>query len=272
MTVSITQINTSADTFQTWVTKTNDVIAAMAANVMTIAATSTGGVTTGNAYANGIFAANTIAAVTTLRGGTVSTSANLSITSNVHISGANLSSNAAALNLALSSYANIATETITFASNNFTVSGNTNLRSNTLTITTGGRVGVNTGSATAALDVVGTFSVSSGNATINSNTSLNSNTTIAANTTIRNGGTTSGYLWLGDQSGGARGVNYDGTKYNFLTANVNLTGTLVCPTIVKSGSANVTVDSVDVAAFKNAYDTRSILRVFDVNGTQVFSM
>lgn len=272
MTVAITQINTTTDTFQTWVTKTNDVIAAVAANVVTVAATSTGGVTTGNAYANGIFAANTIAAVSTLRGGSVSTSANLTVSSNLHITGANLSSNATALNLALGSYANIATDIITFGSNTFTVAGNTNLRSNTFTITTGGRVGVNTGSATAALDVVGTVVFNGGAVTMNSNTSLNANATISANTTIRNGSTAAGYLLLGDQSGGARGVNYDGTKYNFLTANVNLAATLLCTSVVKSGAANVTIDSVDVAAFKSSYDSRPILRVYDVSGSQLFSM
>lgn len=272
MTVAITQINTTTDTFQTWVSKTNDVIGAMAANVITVAATSTGGVTTGNTYANGIFAANTIAAVNTLRGGSVSTSANLTVTSNLHISGANLSSNAATLNLALSSYANIVTDVISFSSNSFVVGGNTNLRSNTLSITTGGRVGVNTGSAAAALDVVGTVNMGSGTVTINSNTSINSNTNIAANTTIRNGGTAAGYLLLGDQSGGARGMNYDGTRYNFLTANVNVSGTVLCANVVKSGVANVQIDGVDVAGFKYAYDNRSILRVFDVNGSQVFSM
>ena len=272
MTVAITTINTSSDTFQTWVSKTNDVIGAMAANVLTVAATSTGGVTTGNAHTNGIFSANTLVAVDALRGGSVSTAANLTITSNLHITGANLSSTASALNLALAAYANISTDTITFNSNTFSVTGNTNLRSNTFSINTGGRVGINTGSATAALEVVGTANFSSGNTTFNSNTSINSNTIIAANTTIRNGATTSGYVFLGDQSGGARGINYDGAKYNFLTANVSISSHVLCTNITKVGSANVQVDNVDVAAFKNTYDTRPILRVYDVTGAQVFSM
>lgn len=272
MTVAITQINTSVDTFQTWVTKTNDVINAIGNNAVTADATSSGSVTTGNVAIVGILTANTIAAGSALRGGSVATSANLTVSSNLHITGANLSSNATALNLALGSYANIATDIITFSSNTFAVAGNTNLRSNTLTITTGGRVGVNTGSATAALDVVGTATFGSGAVTFNSNTSLNSNTVIAANTVLRNGATAAGYLLFGDQSGGARGLNYNGTVYNFLNANVSVGATVLCTSVVKYGAANVTIDSVDVAAFKNTYDTRPILKVYNVSGTEVFSM
>lgn len=272
MSVAITQINTSSDTFQSWVDKTNSVIGAMGANVITSAATTDGGVTTGNAYANGVFAANVVAAVTTLRGGSVSTAANLNVTSNLHITGANLSANGTSLNFTFGSYANVITDTIAFNSNNFSVTGNTNLRANTLSVNVNGRVGVNTGAAAAALDVVGTVNFGSGAVTINSNTTVAANTLITANTIVRNGSTANGFLFFGDQSGGARGLTYNGTVYSFITANVNVTGTVLCPSIVKSGSANVTVDGVDVAAFKSTYDTRPILKVYDVANTQLFSM
>ena len=72
------------DTFAGWVTKTNNLLDDMSNIVVTIAANSTGGITTGNAYINGTLSSST-GAFNTIRGGNVSTNAALTITSNVSI-------------------------------------------------------------------------------------------------------------------------------------------------------------------------------------------
>jgi hypothetical protein len=65
-------VSTSADTFNDWITKTNQIATALANTVVT--ANSTLGVTVGNAYVNGIFSSNTLVATQGLRGGNNSTS------------------------------------------------------------------------------------------------------------------------------------------------------------------------------------------------------
>lgn len=65
-------VSTSADTFNDWITKTNQIATALANTVVT--ANSTLGVTVGNAYVNGIFSSNTLVATEGLRGGNNSTS------------------------------------------------------------------------------------------------------------------------------------------------------------------------------------------------------
>jgi len=72
------------DTFAAWVTKTNNLLDDMTNIVVTIAANSTGGITTGNAYINGTLSSPT-GAFNTIRGGNVSTNAALTIASNVSI-------------------------------------------------------------------------------------------------------------------------------------------------------------------------------------------
>ena len=72
------------DTFAAWVTKTNNLLDDMSNIVVTIAANSTGGITTGNAYINGTLSSPT-GAFNTIRGGNVSTNAALTIASNVSI-------------------------------------------------------------------------------------------------------------------------------------------------------------------------------------------
>lgn len=74
------------DTFAAWVTKTNNLLDDMSTVVITTAANTIGGYTSGNAYVNGFFSANTIAITQTLRGGTIATAAPLAIGSNVAIS------------------------------------------------------------------------------------------------------------------------------------------------------------------------------------------
>jgi len=77
MAISQAQISTSTDTFNDWVTKTNQIAANLSSSIVT--ANSSTGLTTGNAYVNGVFSANTLAIVSDIRGGTVSSPATLNI-------------------------------------------------------------------------------------------------------------------------------------------------------------------------------------------------
>lgn len=86
MTVSIASVNTSADTFGQWVTKTN-----LLANAMsTVVVTTDSNTAVGNAAVSAAFSANSLHA-NTLAGGNNSVSGNLTISSNVAFSGARVS-------------------------------------------------------------------------------------------------------------------------------------------------------------------------------------
>lgn len=82
MSISLSTVNTSSDTFQSWVDKYNLLIAAANLNFITANSNANGSLTTGNAFVNGIFGASTLA-VSTLRGGNVQSNAVLTISSNI---------------------------------------------------------------------------------------------------------------------------------------------------------------------------------------------
>jgi hypothetical protein len=82
MTVNIQQVNTAIETFQTWVTKTNLVINAIALACVTVGPTANGDLNTGNGFVNGIFGSNTFCATTIRPGNIHSTSGTLTITAN----------------------------------------------------------------------------------------------------------------------------------------------------------------------------------------------
>jgi|ERR1019366_481619 hypothetical protein len=79
----------ASDTFSALVGKVNELAADESIINVTVAANSTGEITTGNAVVNGIFSAVSLVATTSLGGGTVTTPANLAISTNVVI-GANI--------------------------------------------------------------------------------------------------------------------------------------------------------------------------------------
>lgn len=83
--LNIPFVNTSSDTFASFVTKVNNVINAVQTEVMTANGNANGSVTSGNAYVNGIVYAQTLCTDTALRGGNVQTSGVLPITSNVSV-------------------------------------------------------------------------------------------------------------------------------------------------------------------------------------------
>jgi hypothetical protein len=77
MAISQALVSISTDTFNDWITKTNQIAANLSTQIVT--ANSATGVTVGNAYVNGIFSANTFAVTQSLRGGTVASSGTLNI-------------------------------------------------------------------------------------------------------------------------------------------------------------------------------------------------
>ena len=85
MSESIANVNLTTDTFNGWLTRTNELATVVRTSAVT--ANSTLGVTTGNGYVNGIFSVNTLVAVNGLRGGNNSTSGTLLITSDATVNG-----------------------------------------------------------------------------------------------------------------------------------------------------------------------------------------
>ena len=83
MTINLTAVGNN-QLFGTWLTRTNDMIYAFGANVVTVDTTANASWSTGNGYVNGMFGANTLYA-TYISGGNVATNTVLTITSNVAI-------------------------------------------------------------------------------------------------------------------------------------------------------------------------------------------
>lgn len=84
MSTVITQINATADTFQVWLSRTNEVINAISTITVTANGDANGSVTTGNAFVNGVFS-TVVMSTGTLRGGNVQSGATMNIVSNVAV-------------------------------------------------------------------------------------------------------------------------------------------------------------------------------------------
>lgn len=111
MALSVSNVVISTFTFNDWINKTNEL--AYDVSTYALTANTTAGVTTGNAYLNGIFSSNTLAVYTDLRGGNVGTSATLSMSggfksnSSIYAAGsftANASTNQIVESVSLTSY------------------------------------------------------------------------------------------------------------------------------------------------------------------------
>lgn len=114
-------VNTAADTFSNWVTKTNDVVLLVNTDVVTVEQNSVGDFTTGNGFVIGIFGSNTVVA-TNVRGGNVAVSAPVNITSNANFTAGQVNSTA---NVYIE-----ASNTYIKTSNNITFVGNSYFQSN----------------------------------------------------------------------------------------------------------------------------------------------
>ena len=244
MSVSIANVNSSTETFSNWLDKTNQILDKLSTVVVTTAANTAGGLTSGNASISGIFSANVISVGQSLRGGTVESAANLAITSNVAFSGANVGGSVANFQL-VSSNVFINSVATSIVGGSLNITSNVNFQSNTLSVTTAGRIGVNTGSPDATLSVIGTANIS-GNALFSGLVNLLANVNIQANTTLTLSSVpNSGYLFFGNT--GSRSLAYDGTKYVFAVANVQVQDTLIANAVIVNGaftSNSVTSNSV----------------------------
>jgi hypothetical protein len=256
MSIAIANLNPTVDTFQSWLTKTNQIADALSTVVLTTAANTIGGQNSSNAYINGTLSANIFAVTQELRGGTVAVAANLLISSNTSFTGANVAMNTTYLNLTSTSTTItggtlvVGGTTTNVSSNNFYVKGTS------IAVTANGRVGINTSSADAALTVAGAANVTGA-------------VYVGGNVTISSvGAVATGKINFGNTA--TRSLSYDGTKFMFGDANVAVNGHITANGIITVG--NTGIDGVDVAAFKAAYNSRNLLKVYDVSGTLLFTM
>ncbi len=207
MALSTANVNTSTDSFQNWIDKTNILLDAYSTTIVTTAANTGGGTTVGNAVINGTFRANTLVAGENLRGGNVTTSGVLSISSNVSIGNSTVNTvfstttidtdlaltvgGAATLSgtLLVSGVATLAGNTI-LSGTSHTIAGNSSFDSGVLFVDgTNNRVGVNDNTPSVALDVTGDINVTAtanvqGNANVGGTFGVTGITTLAANVNI----------------------------------------------------------------------------------------
>ena len=84
MTIQISTVANS-QSFGTWLQRTNDIIYIIGANAVTADSTTTGSITTGNAYVNGIFGTNTLYVTNISAGNIWSNGALITVTSNTFV-------------------------------------------------------------------------------------------------------------------------------------------------------------------------------------------
>ena len=93
MAISTANVNTTTDTFNDWVNKTNNCATIISNNCLT--ANGSLGLTTGNSYLNGFFSANTLIAQDAIRGGNNTTANVLNISTGFYTNKATYISNTA---------------------------------------------------------------------------------------------------------------------------------------------------------------------------------
>lgn len=183
MALSTSNVNIVTDSFQNWIDKTNTLLDAYSTTIITTAANTQGGVTTGNATVNGIFTANSVSingnSTFGLRGGSVTTNATLYVTSNVSIGNATVNT--------VFNTTTIDTDLQLVVAGNTqlngtlqTIAGNVNFDSGVLFVdSVNNRVGINNAAPGVAFVVTGAANVS-----VSVNTSLLTvGTDFVANTT-----------------------------------------------------------------------------------------
>jgi hypothetical protein len=133
-------VNTAADTFGVFVTKTNNLINLTNTDVVTTHANNTGDTTYGNGFVIGQFG-GTVLSANNIRGGNVSTTTVLTVVSNVNFT----SNGSTAVCSQINSTANVYINAANVAANvvSFSVTGNsylyvTNTNQNTISFTTNG--------------------------------------------------------------------------------------------------------------------------------------
>ena len=293
MALSTTNVNTTTDSFQNWVDKTNVLLDAYSTTIVTTAANSIGGFTTGNGTVNGIFTANSITvsgnSTFGLRGGNVVTANVLYITSNVSIGNATVNTvfttttidtdlaltvlGATTLSNSLSVAGNTTlTSNATLSGTLQTIAGNSNFDAGTLFVdATNNRVGINNTAPAVALRVTGDVDISAtanvqGAANIAGAVGLANTLSVTGNSTL-----SKDVLILGNSyfTGNSLVITTSGISVNAVstfqanatfTKNVSVQGTLLslnaASILVSSNSdlgSNVTVGQLVMSFPKASY-------------------
>lgn len=196
MSYPVSNVAVSSDTFAVWVDRTNLLCHLMSTQVVTANSLSTGSITTGNGFVNGIFSAQTFAVNVSLRGGNVNSSANLSIISNANFTGASINATSNIAFYTSNVYINAASMSL--------VGGQFDITSNVSAINS--NVYINT----ASMSVVGgQINLTSNIASTQSNISL----------------TTTSIVHIGTSLDTSANVTVTGQRIN-TSANVTVTGTV----------------------------------------------
>jgi len=205
MALATSNVNTVTDSFQNWIDKTNELLDAYSTTIVTTAANTSGGSTTGNATVNGIFTANSLSiqgnSTFGLRGGNTTTANVLYVTSNVSfgnatvntvISTTTIDTDLALTVLGATSLSNTlsVTGSTTLTGNATlngtvqTISGNSNFDSGVLFVdSTNNRVGINNTAPGVALRVTGSVDISS-SANVQGNANVAGNLQVGGNITL----------------------------------------------------------------------------------------
>ena len=281
MALTTANVDTTSHTFQTWVDKTNILLDAYSTSIVTTAANSSGGFTTGNATVNGIFTANSISinGNTTfgLRGGNVTTNATLYVTSNVSIGNATVNTVITTttidtdLMLTVLGNTSLTNGTVTFttgSSNVYTFgAGNANFDSGTLFIdATNNRIGINNTAPGVALRVTGAADIST-TANVQGNANVGGTFGVAGVTTLTGNATLSGTLQT--ISGN---VNIDtGTLFVDATNNrVGINNTAPGVALVVTGAADITL-TANIQGAANVGGTFGVAGVTTLTGNATLS-
>ena len=276
MTINLSNIDITVDTFSVMVTRINQMADGFKNHTVTVDTSASGNNSSGNGFITGIFGANTLVVGTGLRGGSVNQSANLNVISNttfqsnvVFLSTVTLSSNL--VSNAYVSFANTISVTgnsrfsntvsVTgnaIFSNTLTVTGNTTLAnslivlgntalSNTLTVTgnaifsntlavTGNSIFSNTVSVTGNTTLANTLTVT-GNTTITGNTNLNSTLNVTGNTTLANTLAVTGNVRFSNTLSITGNATFSNTIT--VTGNATFTNTVTINTLIVTGNTNI---------------------------------
>jgi hypothetical protein len=282
MALATSNVNTVTDSFQNWIDKTNTLLDAYSTTIVTTAANSEGGTTTGNGTVNGIFTANsvTVNGNTTfgLRGGNTTVANVLYVTSNVSIGNTSVNTvfttttidtdlaltvlGATTLSNSLSVTGNTSlTGNVTLSGTLQTISGNATFDSGVLFVdATNNRVGINNTAPGVALRLTGDIDVSA-TANVQGNANVGGIFGVVGNTTLN-----------GSLQTIAGNVNFDtGTLFVDATNNrVGINNTAPGVALQVTGAADIS-STANVQGAANVGGTFGVAGVTTLTGNVTMS-
>jgi len=234
MSKTLSSINTTADTFQNWIDRTNSIITLLDTEVVT--ANSAGALTSGNGFVNGHFGANTLVA-TFVRGGNVTTNSVLTFQTNTAFNANVLISQQLAV-----------TNTVAF-SNTLSVTGNATF-SNTLAVT-GAVTFSNTATIAGLANAAGGINTTTANAT-----SINVGANVNLTTSYLNIGNSSVNVVINSTSIVTGSVTVNSSMIVVGGSNVAtvaaLSGLGISNTITFTGTSSQVMDSISLSSTRSA--------------------